>query len=116
MLKQVDKINYRIVRPLGTLGTNGNITTELNLISYNNYKPKLDLRKWEKKGDNKILQRGLTLTDDEAKNLYNALKDYLEHKEANKEGFNNRKEYIEYKGFRGANKKQTTCNQATKTS
>ena len=47
MLKQVDKVNYRIVRPLGVISENGNITTELNLISYNDYKPKLDLRKWE---------------------------------------------------------------------
>lgn len=85
MLKQVNKIDYRIVRPLGILSEKDNITTELNLISYNNYKPKLDLRKWEKKGDNKILQRGLTLTDEEAKLLYEALKDYLEHKEASKE-------------------------------
>lgn len=85
MLKQVNKIDYRIVRPLGILSEKDNITTELNLISYNNYKPKLDLRKWEKKGDNKILQRGLTLTDEEAKELFNALKEYLEHKEASKE-------------------------------
>jgi hypothetical protein len=85
MLKQVNKIDYRIVRPLGILSEKDNITTELNLISYNNYKPKLDLRKWEKKGDNKILQRGLTLTDEEVKELFNALKEYLEHKEASKE-------------------------------
>lgn len=85
MLKQVNKIDYRIVRPLGILSEKDNITTELNLISYNNYKPKLDLRKWEKKGDNKILQRGLTLTDEEAKELFNALKEYLEHKEVSKE-------------------------------
>lgn len=85
MLKQVNKISYRIVRPLSVLSEKNNITTELNLISYNNYKPKLDLRKWEKKGDNKILQRGLTLTDEEAKILYEALKDYLEHLEAKKE-------------------------------
>ena len=85
MLKQVNKIDYRIVRPLGILSEKDNITTELNLISYNNYKPKLDLRKWEKKGDNKILQRGLTLTDEEAKLLYEALKDYLEHIESSKE-------------------------------
>ena len=85
MLKQVNKINYRIVRPLGILSEKDNITTELNLISYNNYKPKLDLRKWEKKGDNKILQRGLTLTDEEAKELVVALKEYLDHKEASKE-------------------------------
>ncbi len=86
MLKQVDKINYRIVRPLGVLSEKDNVTTELNLISYNNYKPKLDLRKWETKEDGtKFLQRGLTLTDVEAKELKKALDDYLEHIEAYKE-------------------------------
>ena len=79
MLKQVEKVNYRIVRPLGVLSANGNITTELNLISYNNYKPKLDLRKWETKGDTKLLQRGLTLTTEEARELKKALDEYLEH-------------------------------------
>ena len=79
MLKQVDKVNYRIVRPLGVLSVNGNISTELNLISYNNYKPKLDLRKWEKKGEVKIMQRGLTLTTDEARELKKNLDNYLEH-------------------------------------
>ena len=86
MLKQVDKINYRIVRALGVLSEKDNVTTELNLISYNNYKPKLDLRKWETKEDGtKFLQRGLTLTDAEAKELKKALDDYLEHVEAYKE-------------------------------
>ena len=86
MLKQVDKINYRIVRPLGVSSEKDNVTTELNLISYNNYKPKLDLRKWETKEDGtKFLQRGLTLTDAEAKELKKALDDYLEHVEAYKE-------------------------------
>lgn len=79
MLRQVDKVNYRIVRPLGVLSENENITTELNLISYNNYKPKLDLRKWERKGDNKIMQRGLTLTTEEARLLKESLDNYLEH-------------------------------------
>lgn len=77
MLKQVDKVNYRIVRPLGVLSEDGNITTELNLISYNNYKPKLDLRKWEKKGENKLMQRGLTLTTEEARELKKSLDAYL---------------------------------------
>lgn len=84
MLKPVAKVNYRIVRPLGTLSEKNNITTELNLISYNNYKPKLDLRKWEKKGDNKLMQRGLTLTDEEAETLVDVLKEYLKHLEASK--------------------------------
>lgn len=79
MLKQVDKVDYRIIRPLGVISENGNITTELNLISYNNYKPKLDLRKWEKKGEVKIMQRGLTLTTDEARELKKNLDNYLEH-------------------------------------
>ena len=79
MLKQVDKVNYRIVRPLGVISENGNITTELNLISYNDYKPKLDLRKWEKKGDTKIMQRGLTLTTEEARELKKNSDEYLKH-------------------------------------
>lgn len=79
MLKQVEKVNFRIVRPLGVLSENGNETTELNLISYNNYKPKLDLRKWEKKGDNKLMKRGLTLTTEEARELKKNLDDYLAH-------------------------------------
>lgn len=92
MLKQVEKVNFRIVRPLGVLSENGNETTELNLISYNNYKPKLDLRKWEKKGENKLMKRGLTLTTEEARELKKNLDDYLAHvdellagKEANNE-------------------------------
>lgn len=79
MLKEVEKVNYRIVRPLGVISENGNITTELNLISYNNYRPKLDLRKWERKGETKLLQRGLTLTTEEARELKKALDNYLEH-------------------------------------
>jgi hypothetical protein len=79
MLKKVEKVDYRIVRPLGVLSEKDNITTELNLISYNNYKPKLDLRKWQKKGDTKLLQRGLTLTTEEARELKKALDNYLEH-------------------------------------
>ena len=70
MLKQVEKINYRIVRPLGVLSEKDNVTTELNLISYNNYKPKLDLRKWETKEDGtKFLQRGLTLKNSKTKKI-----------------------------------------------
>ena len=86
MLKQVDKINYRIVKELGVLSKKDNLTTELNLISYNDYKPKLDLRKWETKEDGtKFLQRGLTLTDAEAKELKKALDTYLETLEASTE-------------------------------
>ena len=86
MLKQVDKMNYRIVKELGVLSKKDNLTTELNLISYNDYKPKLDLRKWETKEDGtKFLQRGLTLTDAEAKELKKALDTYLETLEASKE-------------------------------
>lgn len=86
MLKPVDKINYRIVKELGVLSKKDNQSTELNLISYNDYKPKLDLRKWETKEDGtKFLQRGLTLTDAEAKALYKALEPYLQELEATKE-------------------------------
>lgn len=80
MLKQVDSINYRIVKELGIIGKVDNETTELNLISYNNYKPKLDLRKWRTYEDgSKRLDRGLTLTNEEARKLKDFLEDYLSH-------------------------------------
>lgn len=86
MLKPVEKINYRIVKELGVLSKKDNTTTELNLISYNDYRPKLDLRKWETKEDGtKFLKRGLTLTDAEAKELIKALENYLASIEASKE-------------------------------
>lgn len=44
-------------------------STELNRVSYNGYPAKLDLRKWH---DGQPL-KGVSLSDDEARRLYDAL-------------------------------------------
>ncbi|MDR0696816.1 MAG: hypothetical protein LBF68_04650 [Christensenellaceae bacterium] len=46
-------------------------TKELNYISWNGYKERLDLRDWSPSRARP--GKGLTLTDDEAKKLYDAL-------------------------------------------
>lgn len=45
-------------------------TKELNLVSWNGREPKYDLRTWSPEG---IALKGLTLTEEEAKELYKAL-------------------------------------------
>lgn len=65
--------SYEIKKHIATLSEseNGDFTTELNVISYNGASPKLDLRKWDRR-TNKML-KGITLTDDEARQLKEAL-------------------------------------------
>lgn len=61
---------YQITEHIATIGeTGGGYTTELNRVAYRDYPPKLDLRKW---WNGKPL-KGITLTEEEARNLYNAL-------------------------------------------
>lgn len=69
----LDKFSFEIVERLAILSENntGNYTLELNRISFNGAAPKLDLRKWDK-AKGKML-KGITLTDEEARNLRAAL-------------------------------------------
>ena len=53
-------------------GSETGFRKELNLVSWNGKEPKIDLRKWSPEG---IALRGLTLTEDEAKELQKALND-----------------------------------------
>ena len=68
---------YEIKAHIATLSRSesGNITTEVNLISYNDDDPKLDIRKWDvSKG--KML-KGIALTNGEAYKLKKVLEDYF---------------------------------------
>lgn len=76
-LKKAKDFKYEVKETLATLSKKDNQITELRVISYNNYKPKLDLHKWEVNEDSEKMLRGLTLTDDEAKTLLEALKEYF---------------------------------------
>ena len=48
------------------------VQKELNIVSWNGREPKYDLRSWSPEG---IALRGLTLTEDEAKELQKVLND-----------------------------------------
>ena len=55
-LKKAKNFNYEVKETLATLSKKDNEITELRIVSYNNYKPKLDLHKWEvAEGNEKML-------------------------------------------------------------
>ena len=64
---------FELSEHIATLGTSGDYTTELNRVSFNGHPAKLDLRKWKA---GKPL-KGISLTDDEAYSLLQALKGVL---------------------------------------
>ena len=68
-----DKFSYEIMKHIATLSesANGDYTTEVNLISYNGAKPKLDIRKWDKRAGRML--KGITLNDEETDQLREAL-------------------------------------------
>ena len=70
-----NEFNYDIKKQIAVLSDNNGYTIELNLISYRGASPKLDLRKWNRKND--TMQKGITLTIDEATALKDALESYL---------------------------------------
>ena len=71
-----NEFNYEIKKQIAVLSEKNGYTVELNLISYRGASPKLDLRKWNRNKD--TMQKGITLTTDEARALKNALDDYLQ--------------------------------------
>lgn len=75
-----DKI-FNIKKTIATLSNKDNITKEFNLIQYKDLKnPILDIRKWDNSNNDKQMLKGITLTDDEARKLKEALNEY--YKEA----------------------------------
>lgn len=75
-----DKI-FKILKTIATLSDKDDITKEFNLVQYKDLKnPILDIRKWDNNNDDKSMLKGITLTDDEARKLKDALNEY--YKEA----------------------------------
>lgn len=63
------EFTYEIVRHVATVTEGGALVMELNLISYNGNEPKYDLRKWRTVDGNKKMQKGITLTPEELRDL-----------------------------------------------
>lgn len=71
-----DKI-FNILKNIATLSDKDSITKEFNLIKYKDLKnPILDIRKWDNSNNDKQMLKGITLTDDEARKLKDALNEY----------------------------------------
>lgn len=63
-------IKYTILENIGVLSTSGRRSLELNVISWNDNPAKYDLRRWQSDGSAKIMSKGITLDEDEARELY----------------------------------------------
>ena len=69
-------INYIIEKHIGVLSTSKNgWTKEVNIISWNNSKPKIDIRDWAP--EHEKMGKGVTLNKEEAENLIELLKQEL---------------------------------------
>lgn len=67
------EIKYDIVEKIAVLSENGDWTKELNRVSWNDRPAKFDLRDWNHEQGK--MRKGITLTDEECKNLKEALND-----------------------------------------
>lgn len=63
---------YEIVEPIAVLGRANDRTIEVNMVSWNGRPAKVDIRRWSE--DHTFMGKGIALTEDEAKTLYEALK------------------------------------------
>ena len=68
---------FNIKENIATLSDKDGITKEFNLIQYKDLRnPILDLRKWDNTNNDKQMLKGITLTDEEARKLKEALDVY----------------------------------------
>lgn len=67
------EIKYEITESLGVLSENSRgWSKELNLVSWNDAAAKFDIREWSP--EHEKMGKGVTLSEDEAKKLYEILK------------------------------------------
>jgi len=65
---------FEIVKKIGVLGESSNgWKKEVNIISWNERKPKLDIRDWDESHER--MGKGITLSREEAENLKELLKE-----------------------------------------
>lgn len=70
------EFKYEITKHIATLSESNGYTVEVNMISYNDKEPKLDIRKWDRNKD--VMLKGISLSADEVKALVEALKEIVE--------------------------------------
>ncbi len=68
-----EAFRYEITEHIATLSENGNTAKQLNKVSYNGGAPKYDLRQWRNVDGEARMLKGITLSDEEARALKEAL-------------------------------------------
>lgn len=68
------EITFTKERNITTMSTNDEYTKELNLVSWNDGEPKVDIRCW--RGEKPL--KGISLNTDEGRALYEGLKAFYE--------------------------------------
>lgn len=68
-----NSFSYEIKEHIATIGSYGDTTKELNLVSYRGTPAKYDLRSWIHEGDNVKMGKGITLNKEEMENLRQAI-------------------------------------------
>lgn len=77
---KLDNFTYEIKQKIATISTNGDITKELNLISYNNAPARYDLRSWKHSDGKATMHKGITFSEEELFFLKEALNNLEELK------------------------------------
>lgn len=72
---------YEIISHIATLKHSGEWTKEVNLISYRGDEPKIDIRSWQRDGENEKILKGITLTYEEAFILMQSLQKFFKDEE-----------------------------------
>lgn len=68
---------FNIEKNIATLSDKDGITKEFNVVKYKDLQHTiLDIRKWDNNNNDKKMLKGITLTDDEARKLKEALINY----------------------------------------
>jgi hypothetical protein len=73
----LSKITYEIKEKIASLSSSNGWQKELNLISWNGYEPKYDIRDWD--STHTKMGKGITLSRAELQKLYSALKEVFEN-------------------------------------
>ena len=67
-----ERISYKVIANVGTLAKyQTGWSKEVNIVSWNEGQPKLDIRDWSE--DHEKMSRGITLTADEAQRLVDSV-------------------------------------------
>ena len=70
-------VTFTIEREISELSTSGSTSKRLTVTTWNDNPAKLDLRVWRDVGGEQLPGKGITLTDNEAEVLRDALIEYL---------------------------------------